>query len=148
MQLNDLRKPKRTPSLGTRGTPEWRERAEIARRFYCDILGGRQVWQGARRAAPDVLWFRVGGSLIEVTTSRPLPVGAIEITVESPLDLAAQCWDAGSTVHLHTEGGDDTVTVTDPFGRAITLVQRAADRRAREGTEDDADRLHLIDVSA
>ena len=143
MYLNDLRIPKRTPAIGSRGTPEWRERAEIARRFYCDVLGGRQLWQAERRAAPDVLLFRVGDTVLEVSTSRHQVVESVEIPVESPLDVAAQCWDAGSTVRLHAVGGDDTVSVTDPFGRTITLVRREADRGAQEGREEVADRLHL-----
>ena len=143
MHLNGLRRPKRTPAIGTRGTPEWRERTEIARRFYCDLLGGRQVWQAERRAAPDVLWFRVGESLIEVMPSRCHAIEPIEIPVESPLDVAAHCWDAGSTVRLHANGGDDRVSVTDPFGREITLVQRAGNTWVREGTATETHRLHL-----
>jgi len=147
MYQNALREPERTPAIGFRETPEWRERAEIARRFYCDLLGGRQVWQAERRATPDALWFRVGENLIEVTASRRM-LESVEITVDSPLDVAARCWDAGSTVHLHADGGEERVSVTDPFGRAIALVQRAGNRRAQEGTEEESDRLHLIDVSA
>lgn len=143
MYLNGFRNPKRTRAIGSRRTPEVRERAEIARRFYCDLLGGRQVWQAERRAAPDVLWFRVGTSLIEVAASRCRAAEPIEIPVESPLDVAAQCWDGGSTVRLHAGAGDDRVSVTDPFGREITLVRREANRWFHAGRVDETDRLHL-----
>ena len=51
-----------------KGGERWRAdrpEVEIARAFYVDVLGGRQVWP------PDApprrsLWFLVGGALIEV----------------------------------------------------------------------------------
>ena len=75
---------------------------------------------------PDALWFLVGESLVEVGTSRRDAAKPLEAAVDSPLDLAERCWDAGYSVRPHADVRGGRITVTDPFGRSITLVARSA----------------------
>jgi len=122
---------KRTSTTTSNGTRKRRDRAQLAWRFYGEVLGGRQVWPKERPGAPDALWFLVGETLVEVSTSRRATTEPPEVAVDTPLDLAERCWDAGYSVRLHADDRDDRVSVTDPFGRTIVLVARGAEGSAR-----------------
>jgi hypothetical protein len=88
-----------------------------------------------RHAVPDALWFLVGETLVEVGTSRRDATEPLEVAVDSPLDLAERCWDAGYSVRPHADDRGGRITVTDPFGRSITLVSRSAIGIARAVSE-------------
>jgi catechol 2,3-dioxygenase-like lactoylglutathione lyase family enzyme len=126
---------KRTPATASSGTRRQRDRAQLARRFYCEVLGGRQVWPKERPGAPDALWFLVGETLVEVSTSRRDATSPLEVAVDAPLDLAERCWDAGYSVRPHADDRADRVSVIDPFGRTITLVGWGAEGRTRAVAE-------------
>jgi len=110
-----------------KGGERWRAdrpEVEIARAFYVDVLGGRQVWP------PDApprrsLWFLVGGALIEVGPEVRSATTPIVLGPEGPGAAAARCWDASFTVRvLPAEGGTEQLSLVDPFGRQIDLVSR------------------------
>jgi hypothetical protein len=122
---------KRTPATASSGTRRQRDRAQLARRFYGEVLRGRQVWPKERPGAPDALWFLVGETLVEVSTSRRDATSPLEVAVDAPLDLAERCWDAGYSVRPHADDRDDRVSVIDPFGRTIVLVARGAEASER-----------------
>ena len=122
---------KRTPTTHSSGAQERRERAQLARWFYCDLLGGRPVWPKEPPGAPGTLWFLVGETLVEVSQNRRRAAGPLEVAVDAPLDLAERCWDAGYSVRPHADDREERVSVIDPFGRTITLVARGADGSAR-----------------
>jgi catechol 2,3-dioxygenase-like lactoylglutathione lyase family enzyme len=126
---------KRTPTTSSSGTRTARDGTQLARRFYCELLGGRQVWPKERYDVPDALWFLVGATLVEVGTGRRDPAEPLEVPVDSPLDLAERCWDAGYSVRPHADDRDGRISVTDPFGRSITLVVRSAMGIARAVSE-------------
>jgi hypothetical protein len=56
----------------------------------------------------------------------------LEVEVESPSDTAARCWDAGYTVQLLKNRAPGALSVFDPFGRQIALVERRAPADAQE----------------
>jgi catechol 2,3-dioxygenase-like lactoylglutathione lyase family enzyme len=99
------------------------EEAIAARTFYCDVLGGRQVWRVERADGEEGLFFIVNHALIETgpafrDTRFRLPVDSREST-----RLAERCWDAGFSVHVHEHhAGKLPLTLVDPFGRCIDLV--------------------------
>lgn len=97
-------------------------REHVARAFYEGALGGRQVWPTGQRAPSRRLWFLVDSSLVGVG----LVDGDVErckLAVDSPAAIAERCWDAGYTIRLRSEDGDDLIVV-DPFGREIVLMPR------------------------
>jgi hypothetical protein len=123
MYSNRLRVAKHLYLHGQRRSPIERSQEIVARSFYRDLLGGRQVGPTGRHAVSGSLWFLVGATLIEVSREHR-HVEPLELPVESPASIAERCWDAGYTVR---PGADDTageVIVTDPFGRDIALTPR------------------------
>ena len=96
-----------------------------ARSFYTELLGGSQVWPTDHVQADATLYFLVEGQLVEVPPSRDDAKNTLELRVESPLDLAERCWDAGCTVRVSGDTVDAPPLVTDPLGRTIALLPRA-----------------------
>jgi catechol 2,3-dioxygenase-like lactoylglutathione lyase family enzyme len=100
------------------------ERARVAaRKFYCSVLGGRQVRPSGIVNADDRLWFLVGGAVIETGPQFRNARARITLDAEAPEDLAVRCWDAGFSVHVLESGsGQPSLALVDPFGRKIDLV--------------------------
>lgn len=93
----------------------------IARAFYCDVLGGRQVWDS--ECSGD-LSFIVENARVDVSTSVAGSSEPVALTVSNPEHLAERCWDAGYSVRVdHDETGDAAMSVIDPFGRRLELVR-------------------------
>jgi hypothetical protein len=93
----------------------------IARAFYCDVLGGRQVWDSE---CSSTLSFIVENARIDVSTSVAGGSEPVALTVSNPEHLAERCWDAGYSVRVdHDATGDATMSVIDPFGRRLELVR-------------------------
>jgi len=70
------------------------------------------------------LSFVVGGTRIDVSTSIPVDGAPVVLTVNNPQILAERCWDAGYSVRVrHEAESAPMVSVIDPFGRRIDLVQ-------------------------
>ena len=102
------------------------ENLEAARKFYCDVLNGRQIAVGRRGDVAGRLWFTVGGALFETGYRRRRQPARALLRVEDPAEVAARCWNAGYTVIA--DDRDDTsptaLTVVDPFGLRVELVPR------------------------
>ena len=100
------------------------QQTRIARAFYCDILEGRQVWDGERERRAD-LSFIVEGTRIDVGGRGSGDDGeAVVLSVANPDALAERCWDAGYSVRVADEAtGEAALSVIDPFGRRIDLVR-------------------------
>src|SRR6058998_14014 len=95
------------------------EKVEAARRFYCEVLGGREI------ASPeDALWFLVRGVLVETGNQHPCSLGPVTLRVKDPEAMAARCWNAGYTVLVDREehSAPATFGLLDPFGVRIDLV--------------------------
>ena len=93
----------------------------IARAFYCDVLGGRQVWDSE---CFGNLSFIVENARIDVRSRVAGSGEPVVLTVSNPEHLAERCWDAGYSVRVdHDATGDATMSVIDPFGRRLELVR-------------------------
>ena len=93
------------------------EAAEAARRFYCELLDGREIAPGC---------FAVGGVLIE--TGRERRGQTARAAVRHPEGIAARCWNAGYTVVVDDAGDASTaaaIAVLDPFGLRIELERKS-----------------------
>lgn len=98
---------------------------EAARKFYCGLLGGREMSSPARHDAGGRLWFLVAGARIETGSKRRDAASAVVLRLKDPAVVAARCWNAGYTVLV--ESDDDMSSpaafgVLDPFGLRINLV--------------------------
>ena len=99
-----------------------RQRA-AAWKFYCKVLGGRQVWRLGVAGGDGSLWFEVGNSLIEAGPQLRNARARMAFAVEVIEDLAARCWDAGFSVLVRERRhGPPSYAVIDPFGRRVDLV--------------------------
>lgn len=89
-----------------------------ARRFYCDLLEGRQMAAGAVERVEGALRFLVAGVAVETGAAPRDTTTRVVLRVHDPENLAARCWNAGYTVFV-----DDTlgVGIVDPFGLRIEL---------------------------
>jgi hypothetical protein len=98
------------------------EHVEAARRFYCDVLDGRQI-ASPTSEAERALWFMVRGALIETGYERRDQSARIALRVKNPEEIAARCWDAGYTVLMHEEetSAPGALAILDPFGLRIDL---------------------------
>ena len=106
-----------------------------ARRFYIDLLQGRLVCAARRHTDHARLWYRAYDGLIE-TGPGIVEEPPVVLHVDDPLDVAERCWDAGFSVRLFDRPrGDATISVIDPFGRQIELVQADDCGRAAEASE-------------
>jgi glyoxalase superfamily protein len=89
-------------------------------KFYCKVLGGRQV---RPLEVAGSLWFEVGNVLIETGPQFRNARARMAFAAEVVEDVAARCWDAGfSVVVRERRRGPPSFTVIDPFGRLIDLV--------------------------
>jgi len=96
-----------------------RQRA-AAWKFYCKVLGGRQVWP---LGVAGSLWFEVGDALIATGPQFRHARARMAFAAEVVEDVAARCWDAGFSVLVRERRrGPPSFTVIDPFGRQIDLV--------------------------
>ena len=100
--------------------------AAAARRFYVDVLGGREVRRDTTDAGRrERILFVVGHSIIETGPAFRGGQSPIVLSVDDVERCAARCWDAGFTVQLPSNAvGLVPVAVVDPFGRCIELVAR------------------------
>ena len=109
-----------------RDVPPFTDTAECTvRTFYEYVLGALLVDSGESAQVDDALHFLLEGQLIRVSASGDDTPHPVKLTVASPALLAERCWDAGYTVHVEGGGVDETVYVTDPHGRTITLIPSA-----------------------
>jgi catechol 2,3-dioxygenase-like lactoylglutathione lyase family enzyme len=91
-----------------------------ARAFYCDALGGRQVYGTASHERTGQLFFHVGGTLV---ATRPAGrEDPITLMVHDPVAIAERCWDAGFTVQVRESGDATTIAVIDPFDLELELI--------------------------
>lgn len=92
-----------------------------ARRFYRDVLGGREV-RSDSDGTSAALWFILGRQCIAVRL-RESESGPMSLEVDDPAAVAERCWDAGYRVHASDpDDGDTRLSVIDPFGRRIDLL--------------------------
>jgi catechol 2,3-dioxygenase-like lactoylglutathione lyase family enzyme len=102
-------------------------RRSAAQAFYRDVLGGRQLTRTERDSRAGSLWFFVAGRLVEVCPAQASTAEALELSVESPAEIAERCWDSGHTVRVPADASSGAMIVVDPFGRPITLLPSAAE---------------------
>jgi hypothetical protein len=96
-------------------------RTRIARKFYCDVLRGQEVWDAERAGNVS---FIVEGTRVDVTRNRSADIEPVILSVSDPHALAERCWDAGFNVCAGQDArGFPTLAVIDPFGRRIELVR-------------------------
>jgi hypothetical protein len=94
-------------------------------KFYCTVLGGRQVWPFGVARDNGRLWFEVGSTVIETGPQFSNARARMAIAAEVVEDVAARCWDAGFSVLVRERRrGPPSFAVIDPFGRQIDLVPR------------------------
>jgi len=95
-----------------------------ARRFYVEVLGGREVRRDHDDAEGNAsMFFVVGHILIEAGLALHDVQCPVVIGVDDVERVAARCWDAGFTVDLPVDAvGLASVTLVDPFGRCIDIV--------------------------
>ena len=92
-------------------------------KFYCTVLGGREVRPFGAARDNGTLSFEVGNVVIETgpqfRDARVRMVFATEV-VE---DVAIRCWDAGFSVLVRERRrGPPSLALIDPFGCRIDLV--------------------------
>src|SRR5262245_4375195 len=107
------------------------DEVEVARRFYCECLGGRQLAQMPR---VNGVRFVVAGVLVETGHVRRGATARVVLPVEDPEGVAASCWNAGYTVVVGEPGGTSTaaaIAILDPFGLRIDLERADQVRRRR-----------------
>lgn len=101
------------------------EEAEAARKFYCDVLGGRQIRAVPAAAAAGELWFLVDRALVKTGPHVRGSTARVALWVEDVEEIATRCWDAGFTVRVHPAPlGSAGLTIVDPFELEIALVAR------------------------
>ena len=91
----------------------WDDEVEAARRFYCELLDGREIARGC---------FAVGGALIKTGHERRGQTA--RAPVRDPEGVAARCWNAGYTVVVNdgaVSSAASTIAILDPFGLRIEL---------------------------
>jgi len=99
-----------------------RQRA-AAWKFYCKVLGGRQVSRLGVAGGDGSLWFEVGHALIETGPQFRDARARMAFAAEVVEDLAARCWDAGFSVLVRERRrGPPSFAVIDPFGRQVDLI--------------------------
>ena len=94
------------------------ETVRRARRFYCDVLEGRQMAADAVERVEGALRFLVAGVAVETGARRYDATTRVVLRVRDPEKLAARCWNAGYTVFVDDAVG---VGIVDPFGLRIEL---------------------------
>lgn len=100
------------------------EHVDAARRFYCDVLGGRELRSPGPQDA-DGLCFVVRGVRVETGRNRRLLGRRIVLPLKDPAAVAARCWNAGYTVLVESDeqtASPDVFGVLDPFGLRIDLA--------------------------
>jgi len=105
-------------------SPSSRVRERDARSFYGGVLGGIEVRPADRVDSADALYFLVEDQLVEAGALGDAEHAALELTVESPLELAERCWNAGYSVRFDGDGDDAILQLMDPYGRSIALLPR------------------------
>lgn len=103
-------------------------------RFYCTVLGGRQVWPRGVERDNGRLWFEVGNAVIETGPQFRDARARVAFAADVVEDVAIRCWDAGFGVQVYEHRrGPPSLALIDPFGRHIDLVpnSRACRERAR-----------------
>lgn len=108
-----------------RRTSSWRsadgDLIAEARRFYRDVLGGREVRRDSDGPS-GALWFILGRQCVAVRL-RVSETGPVSLEVHDPAAVAERCWDAGYRIQAsEPDGGDARLSVIDPFGRRIDLI--------------------------
>ena len=99
-----------------------RQRA-AAWKFYCTVLGGRQVWPFGVARDNGRLWFEVGDAVIETGPQFRDARARMAFAAEVVEDVAIRCWDAGFSVLVRERRrGPPSLALIDPFGRQIDLV--------------------------
>ena len=121
--------PPAHPRSGARPGGTRAARLAAARRFYCDLLGGRQVWRTGMAESRRTLWFIIDQQVIAVPVDARAERRTTMLEVDDPAALAEQCWDAGYGVFVGDEDAGDQLVILDPFENRIQLV--AAEWSAR-----------------
>jgi hypothetical protein len=92
-------------------------------KFYCTVLGGRQVWPFGVARDNGRLWFEVGNAVIETGPQFRDARARMAFAAEVIEDVAIRCWDAGFSVQVRERRrGPPSLALIDPFGRQIDLV--------------------------
>ena len=101
------------------------ESAALARRFYCDIIGLREIPVPSTLTASDLVWFAVGEAELHLY-SEPASVGHGRhfcLHVDDQAALRVQLIDAGypcgDTIPIP---GRPRFFTTDPFGNSIEIT--------------------------
>jgi catechol 2,3-dioxygenase-like lactoylglutathione lyase family enzyme len=102
-------------------------------KFYCTVLGGRQVWPIEVARDNGKLWFEVGNTVIETGPQYRDARARVAFAAEVVEDVAIRCWDAGFSVQVReSRWGPPSLALIDPFGRQIDLVPSDQDLPTRE----------------
>ena len=92
-------------------------------KFYCTVLGGRQVWPFGAARDNATLWFEVGNVIIEAGPQFRNARARVSFAAEVVEDVAIRCWDAGFSVQVcERRRRSPSLALIDPFGRQIDLV--------------------------
>jgi catechol 2,3-dioxygenase-like lactoylglutathione lyase family enzyme len=102
---------------------------EMARTFYEDVLGGKEVLRSESGDTVGRLSFLVGSTLLEAPADGEMRT-PIVLEVDRPEAIAERCWDAGFAVHVWDDAtGRTRLSVVDPFDRRIDLMARGTTGR-------------------
>jgi len=105
-------------------------------KFYCTVLGGRQVWPIGVARDNGRLWFEVGNVVIETGPQLRDARVRVAFAAEFVEDVAIRSWDAGFSVLVRERRrGPPVLTLIDPFGRRIDLVRSDQDTRHTMATQ-------------
>jgi catechol 2,3-dioxygenase-like lactoylglutathione lyase family enzyme len=110
---------------------------EQARRFYCDVLGLREIPKPDSLVARGGAWFELGAAQLHLGVEaefRPANKAHVALDVDDFDALAARCRAAGYEPRTDANvPGVRRFFIDDPFGNRLELVEardlRAADSR-------------------
>ncbi|HEX6535219.1 MAG TPA: hypothetical protein VF041_11505 [Gemmatimonadaceae bacterium] len=92
------------------------------RRFYCDMLGARELSRAEASESDVSLRFLVGSQMIAVRADVAPAPRVTTVEVPDRLAVAERCWDAGYAVYADEADAAGEVFVIDPLGYVIQLV--------------------------
>lgn len=109
--------------------PPGAESAERARRFYCDIIGLREIPVPSTLTASDLVWFAVGDAELHLY-AEPASGGhgrhfCLHVDNQATLrvQLIAAGYPCGDTIPIP---GRPRFFTTDPFGNSIEITTSSA----------------------
>lgn len=102
-------------------------REDLARSFYCDVLGMKEVLKPEELAKRGGCWFASGEAQVHLGVEedfRPAKKAHPALVVKGLDEILARCENAGLAPKPDAEiDGRRRVHVFDPFGNRLELIQ-------------------------